>query len=573
MDSVAGSEEMAKPEGLLEPLPTLNVVKCVEKLDAGLRSLDHYRTKLPLWRYEPRQRLIPLVRWETPHLAAMQKAMRSPALDTYFSTTANLGTHTFFMIFLPILFWCGYTNLGRGLVHVLASGVFFSGFLKDMWCLPRPLSPPLKRITMSHSTALEYGFPSTHSTNAVSVAVYALFMLHSPDSSVHPTLKLILEVVSCCYATSIILGRIYCGMHGFFDVLVGSVLGALLSIIQCLYGDNFDHFIHTGTFKAPTIVVLIILVLVRIHPEPADDCPCFDDSVAFAGVMIGIELGNWHFGRSGMAWDEPVLATVPFNLSALGWPRTIARILIGVLMVFAWREIMKPALLRILPPVFRVVESLGLNLPRRFFVQASEYNKVPNQLKDDNVIPSVSEIPSLLTSIRHPRRSRSVSIGPQSEADAYETLAYRAQLRRESKSDMKRANPGIDEKSSVQQKSPDYFGISTSSASGRHPTAGLLPTPASSNLDLYKSMTEAETTLYTPLTPSSSLGSRRPSAERRQDEKEEKEMFSKLEKPRVRYDVEVITKLIVYTGIAWIAVEGGPILFATIGLGLEGKPP
>ncbi|KAL8957126.1 MAG: hypothetical protein Q9193_005520 [Seirophora villosa] len=27
---------------------------------------------------------------------------------------SNLGTHTFFMIFLPILFWCGYTNIGRG---------------------------------------------------------------------------------------------------------------------------------------------------------------------------------------------------------------------------------------------------------------------------------------------------------------------------------------------------------------------------------------------------------------------------------------------------------------------------
>ena len=222
----------------------------------------------------------------------------------------------------------------------------------------------------------------------------------------------------------------------------------------------------------------------------------------------------------------------------------------------------------------------------------SEYNKVPNQLKDDNVIPSVSEIPSLLTSMRHPRRSRSVSIGPQSEADAYETLAYRAQLRRESKSDMKRANPGIDEKSRVQQKLPPItLAFSTSSASGRHPNRGSAYLHlASSNLDLYKSMTEAETALYTPLTPSSSLGSRRPSAERRQDEKEEKEMFSKLEKPRVRYDVEVITKLIVYTGtrtspvthcfvlidvtgIAWIAVEGGPILFATIGLGLEGKPP
>ena len=257
------------------------------------------------------------------------------------------------------------------MVHVLASGVFFSGFLKDMWCLPRPLSPPLQRITMSHSTALEYGFPSTHSTNAMSVAVYALFMLHTPDSSVPPAVKIGLEAVSCCYAVSIVLGRLYCGMHGFFDVLVGSALGASLSIVQCLYGDKFDHFIHTGSFKAPAVVILIILVLVRIHPEPADDCPCFDDSVAFAGVMVGVELGNWHFGRSGRAWNEPVVATVPFNLQALGWPRTIARIAIGVLMVFAWREVMKPTLLKSLPPIFRVVEMLGLSLPRRFFVQAS----------------------------------------------------------------------------------------------------------------------------------------------------------------------------------------------------------
>jgi len=40
------------------------------------------------------------------------------------------------------------------------------------------------------------------------------------------------------------------------------------------------------------------------------------------------------------------------------------------------------------------------------------------------------------------------------------------------------------------------------------------------------------------------------SADRRQDEREEREMFSKLEKPRVRYDVEVVTKLIVYAGMA-----------------------
>jgi len=72
------------------------------------------KRKLPPWRYSLRQRLLPLIRWETPYLAWMQDKMRSPALDSYFATTANLGTHTFFMVVLPILFWCGHTSLGRG---------------------------------------------------------------------------------------------------------------------------------------------------------------------------------------------------------------------------------------------------------------------------------------------------------------------------------------------------------------------------------------------------------------------------------------------------------------------------
>jgi dihydrosphingosine 1-phosphate phosphatase len=37
----------------------------------------------------------------------------------------------------------------------------------------------------------------------------------------------------------------------------------------------------------------------------------------------------------------------------------------------------------------------------------------------------------------------------------------------------------------------------------------------------------------------------------------------------VRYDVEVVTRLIVYAGIGWIAVEWNPILFHVIGLGMK----
>jgi dihydrosphingosine 1-phosphate phosphatase len=464
------------------------------------------------------------------------------------------------MIVLPILFWCGHSDVGRGsvsfnavrqcryvcsliessMVHILASGVFFSGFIKDLWCLPRPLSPPLQRITMSGSAALEYGFPSTHSTNAVSVAVYALYLLNT-NSSFPPETNLLLQATSLFYAFSIVLGRLYCGMHGFFDVIIGSLLGAAISLAQCAYGDAFDHYIHTAVQKDIFIMVLAILVLVRIHPEPADNCPCFDDSVAFAGVVIGVEFGSWHFSNTDYAWSQPVPGTVPFDFESMSWIVIVARIIFGVMTIFIWREVMKPTLLRVLPPIFRVVEKLGLTLPRKFYVQASQYTRIPKLRKDDNVIPAISELPTFLTSMRHPRK-RSVSIGPQSQADAYETLAYRARRRENSLSaGSAPSSIGI----------PHMFDNDQANGSLKTDTVayGSVPHPAPqlSRLETYESM------MGTGFDQGAQDGAINTAhvdhpLEVEDQERDEKEMFSRLEKPRVRYDVEVVTKLIVYSG-------------------------
>jgi membrane-associated phospholipid phosphatase len=127
-------------------------------------------------------------------------------------------------------------------VFMLAAGIYWSGFLKDMLCLPRPLSPPLARISMSGSAALEYGFPSSHSTNAVSVTFYAIYMLRQTDEY-SPAVNLSLQALFYLYAVSIILGRLYCGMHGFLDVLVGSILGALITVFQLTFSDWIDSML------------------------------------------------------------------------------------------------------------------------------------------------------------------------------------------------------------------------------------------------------------------------------------------------------------------------------------------
>jgi hypothetical protein len=70
------------------------------------------------------------------------------------------------------------------------------------------------------------------------------------------------------------------------------------------------------------------------------------------------------------------------------------------------------------------------------------------------------------------------------------------------------------------------------------------------------------------------------------EQRDEKEVFSQIKKPRVRYDVEVVTKLVVYAGmfqhqnfsygnclqlllgIPWVVIEVAPLLFDLIGLGV-----
>ncbi|KAK3304160.1 phosphatidic acid phosphatase type 2/haloperoxidase [Chaetomium strumarium] len=536
-------------------------------VDAGLRSIHHYKRALPKWRYDLRQKLLPIVRWETPYLAAIQSSMRTPALDSYFAITANLGTHTFFMVFLPILFWCGFREFGKGLVHILASGVFFTGFIKDMCSLPRPLSPPLQRITMSGSAALEYGFPSTHSANAVSVAVYGMLMLRRDTNTLSPTTTLALEGLAYFYALSIVFGRLYCGMHGFVDVIIGSLTGAAISLVEFYYAPGVEAWLYSSSYLAPLAIALLIIVLVRVHPEPADDCPCFDDSVAFAGVMIGVEGGTWRFARFSRFAHIYNGPDASFDLSALGWPRVIARLVFGVAVVFAWREVMKPTLLRFLPHLYRVIETHGLSLPRRFFVPASEYKDVPLHVRDDNVLPNVSDLPKLVRSIRGPGRGRSVSIGPQSAADAYETLAYRERRRRESLgSDAggggggvrgKRSLSRLREKVEATAKDGECSQVSGVQSGGR--------------LAEYEKMMGAGTVAAGPTLEvqdaNCGVAGRAGMYLGEDDELDDEEVFSNLVKPRVRYDVEVVTKLVVYTGIAWLAVDGILVAFEAIGLG------
>jgi hypothetical protein len=83
-----------------------------------------------------------------------------------------------------------------------------------------------------------------------------------------------------------------------------------------------------GSWWAPITVMAITIILIRIHPEPADACcKCFEDGVAFAGVFVGVKFGQW---RNPAMHSASVhgLAAAPIALILI---KMVVKIVLGTL--------------------------------------------------------------------------------------------------------------------------------------------------------------------------------------------------------------------------------------------------
>jgi hypothetical protein len=156
----------------------------------------------------------------------------------------------------------------------------------------------------------------------------------------------------------------------------------------------------------------------------------------------------------------------------------------------------------------------------------------------------------MFRNLAHPRK-RSVSVGPQSAADAYETLAYRKRRRRESASSLDGTVPEEQAWSSGdREKGPDSLKPPPTANNLAPLGANLLPTPMASRVHSFEHMMGTGLPDKATITPPESdvdfAGDVMQSPV--EEENEKRELFMRLTKPRVRYDVEVITKLIIYSG-------------------------
>jgi dihydrosphingosine 1-phosphate phosphatase len=143
--------------------------------------------------------------------------------------------------------------------------------------------------------------------------------------------------------------------------------------------------------------------MVHKHPQPVDDCPCFEDAIAFISVIMGTSLGRWHAVKYGFTddWYRVVMPGSSFSTWAdvsLWWLFAFLKMVVGTLVIFAWRLIAKPTLHIVLPPTFRLLAQIFTLPHRRFYTPATDYKSVPAE-NGLHPIPSVIDLPTQIEEV------------------------------------------------------------------------------------------------------------------------------------------------------------------------------
>lgn len=161
------------------------------------------------------------------------------------------------------------------------------------------------------------------------------------ESSTTPTEPLISQgvyLLLCTllfiYAFTVVFGRLYTAMHSFTDCLMGIALGTAIwwwhtswagipvffdasSPLYALFaffgfgtrhssgalliyfgqglgtGAWIEDWIERAGWEVALILVPLCLFAVHVHPQPVDDCPCFEDAIAILSVVLGALVSHW----------------------------------------------------------------------------------------------------------------------------------------------------------------------------------------------------------------------------------------------------------------------------------------
>lgn len=243
----------------------------------------------------------------------------SPALDRIARAITFLGDEPFFLLVLPLVYWCIDRRIGARLALMLMLSGWTNGVLKSLFDLPRPAA--VDHRVEEIRRARGGGLPSGHAQNTVVFWGFLAIALRKP----------VLWVAFAAAVVMVPLSRLYLGVHFPSDLVAGLIVGGALLAACLILTPRVEAWLAestTGTRMVVAVVVPVALLLLSGESRVASR-----SSAALLGLAVGLVIERrwvrftpvgasirrralaWLFGAAVLFWLwlglGPVLDAVP----------------------------------------------------------------------------------------------------------------------------------------------------------------------------------------------------------------------------------------------------------------------
>lgn len=248
-----------------------------------------------------------LVPWGTEVLVKIQSYTPEWLVIVFVGFTF-LGYEEFYLLVLPLIFWCVDRQIGVRLGFISLFSAWLNSVFKYLFAIPRPSDPRLNVPYPETSPS----FPSGHAQNAVVNWGYLAYSFRKP----------IFTIVAVVIILGISLSRMVLGVHFPQDVIGGGLIGLVLLVVFIWAEPPASRWLGAQSRAVQTVLAVAgPLVLIFLHPADTEGYYPASGSItpmsAIAGFAVGLVMEQ--------AW-------VRFRVEGEWWRRGL-RLLLGLVVV------------------------------------------------------------------------------------------------------------------------------------------------------------------------------------------------------------------------------------------------
>ena len=201
----------------------------------------------------------------------------SPVLDLPFKALTYLGDETFYLVFMPLFYWCIDRRSGARLFLLLLISYYLNAIAKVIADQPRPFDYDQRVRALVHAGG--GGLPSGHTQNAV--VIWGFLAARSGRKAAW--------LIAGFLMIGIPLSRVYLGVHFPTDLLGGYLLGGLILVLFIRLSPRVEIWLAEKSFAWQLGISFFgPLILVLLNQDGNKDM--LSMTSALCGICVGIVL-------------------------------------------------------------------------------------------------------------------------------------------------------------------------------------------------------------------------------------------------------------------------------------------